>query len=60
MKNLKTPGVVGGPVELHLIEKDITDVAEENSENAENEEESGEEDKQNLRGRNPYKYSVRS
>ena len=35
MKSLKTPGVVGGPVELHLIEKDLIDIPEENTENEE-------------------------
>ena len=29
-EELKEPGVVGGPVELHLIEKDVMDITEEN------------------------------
>ena len=35
MKNLEGSGVVGGPVELHLIEKEVKDIAEENAENDE-------------------------
>ena len=41
---LKEQGVVGGPVELHLIEKEIMDAAEDIDGNADNEEESEGED----------------
>ncbi|WP_291632630.1 helicase-exonuclease AddAB subunit AddA [Clostridium sp.] len=38
------PGVVGGAVELHLIEKEVKGIEEEDTPNVESEEESGEED----------------
>ena len=43
-EELQDDGVIGGPVELHLIEKDATDVAEEAGENSESEEEAVEEE----------------
>ncbi|HEY8803968.1 MAG TPA: helicase-exonuclease AddAB subunit AddA [Clostridium sp.] len=48
--DLQGPGAIGGPVELHLIEKEIKDVGEENTDNEEeynrNDSESAEEEGQ--------------
>ena len=52
-EELEGPGIVGGPVELHLIEKDAQDVAEENGENAENEEDASEEGSKSLEEETP-------
>jgi ATP-dependent helicase/nuclease subunit A len=52
-EDLKEQGIVGGPVELHLIEKEAQDVAEESSENGETEEELGEEENKNSEEESP-------